>query len=204
MQTTGLKIVTLVTLAASLSGCGVIMGPDLATRPSPFHGAVTMTDDEGHQVAALTPSDQGDTAVVDFSGVNGKPVSFKANITYRAFVPIVAETNAERRDYWLIGFNASQTADRSYYIVLRYPHAQPLAVHTTAKAELKVLVCDPPKRVAATTPSAQAPADASATSDPILSEGISVCLTEKDAVYAAALDAAKDTDDWTQVTITTP
>ena len=47
---------------------------------------------------------------------------YMAGVTYRAFTPVIAETNAERRDYWIVGMNASRTKDRSVYTLLRFPH----------------------------------------------------------------------------------
>ena len=52
---------------------------------------------------------------------------YMAGVTYRPFTPIVAETNAERHDYWIVGMNASRTRDRSTYAILRFPHGLNLA-----------------------------------------------------------------------------
>ena len=66
-----------------------------------------------------------------------------AGVSYSHFVPIIAETNAEARDYWLIGLNMTRTPDRSVYILLRYPHG--LDIHPGLSSdvfEYLALECD--------------------------------------------------------------
>jgi len=68
---------------------------------------------------------------------------FDAGVSYLHLKPIVAETNAEVRDYWLVGLNMTRTKDRSVYILLRYPKALTLTPGTASDAfEYSLLTCD--------------------------------------------------------------
>ncbi len=109
-----------------------VIGPELG-RDGPFTAAreVVMTqtftyygdgvpDSERTRRVTLTHGAQADTGeLINVFTNTEKP--FLAGVTYQAFTPIVAETNADANAYWLIGFNASRTPDRSTYIVLRFP-----------------------------------------------------------------------------------
>ncbi len=75
-----------------------------------------------------------------FEDLGEKP--YAATVTYRAFTPIIAESNAARKDYWLIGLNLTQTPDRSFYAIMRYPHNKALQPGTTRDDfEFRLLDC---------------------------------------------------------------
>lgn len=88
----------------------------------------------------ISASPVGDRAVVKFFYLGDRV--YNASVTYTPFTPIIAETIKDRKDYWLVGFNMSQTPDRSFYAVLRYPHGKPLEPHSTRDDfEMQVLTC---------------------------------------------------------------
>ena len=147
-----MKVVSLVAflafLPAVLSGCSkpasdrfntYIVGPDL-NPAGPFAGTGIVhigappTDGNSASSSAsddlpyldITPNVTGDTGRLARIVVStDKP--FDAGVSYYRFMPVVAETNADARTYWLVGLNLSRTPDRSTYIVLRYPAG--LAIH---------------------------------------------------------------------------
>ncbi|HVZ29335.1 MAG TPA: hypothetical protein VG839_03005 [Asticcacaulis sp.] len=122
-----------------LSGCNnpvfddeSVIGPDLG-RDGPFNAAheVVMTQGftyhtEGMQEVERTrritithgAGADGGVLINVFTNTE-KP--FLAGVSYEAFTPIIAETNDDAKTYWLVGFNASRTPDRSTYMLLRYP-----------------------------------------------------------------------------------
>ena len=53
--------------------------------------------------------------------------TYLAGVTYQRFIPIVAETNAEAKDYWIVALNLTRTPDRSIYTIVRYPHGLAIA-----------------------------------------------------------------------------
>lgn len=137
MKRSGLWSLGVLALVA-LCGCAkpyeneAVIGPDLS-HDGPFKAAhqVVLTQAftyyaTGFPEAArtrritLTPGAQADTAeLINVFTSTEKP--FLAGVSYRTFTPIVAETNDTARTYWLVGFNATRTPDRSTYMVLRYP-----------------------------------------------------------------------------------
>lgn len=114
--------------ARSEFGDQSVVGPDLG-HSGPFDAAhdVTMVNPDDDDSAPsgrrsvtihrATPEDTGQ--VVNLFSNTSKP--FLAGISYLGFTPIVAETNAQARTYWLVGFNLTRTPDRSVYMILRYP-----------------------------------------------------------------------------------
>lgn len=139
----GFSLVLVVACMSLLSACNkAVLGPDLAHRPTPFvaQGLVELSDSSGTTKATITARPDGDAATVQFESLGSKP--YNATLTYRAFVPIIAESNAKKKDYWLVGVNLSKTADRSFYAILRHPSGRPLEPGTTREDfELRVLDC---------------------------------------------------------------
>ena len=137
------SLVLVVACMGLLSACNkAVLGPDLARRPTPFvaEGIVELTDSSGTTQATITARPEADTATVRFSELGSKP--YNAALSYRAFVPIIAESNAAKKDYWLVGVSLARTADRSFYAILRYPSGRPLQPGTTRDDfELRVLDC---------------------------------------------------------------
>lgn len=66
---------------------------------------------------------------------------YLAGVTYHPFTPVVAETNAERKDYWIVGLNLSRTPDRSVYSILRFPHGSAFTPGQTVQVEYLNLGC---------------------------------------------------------------
>jgi hypothetical protein len=130
-----------------------VIGPDLGHR-GPFEAAheVVMTQNftyhaEGLQGVertrriTITPGAQADTGtLINVFTNTEKP--FLAGVSYQAFTPIVAETNDAAKAYWLVGFNASRTPDRSTYMILRYPRDLKIAPGLSSDAfEYVTLAC---------------------------------------------------------------
>ncbi len=119
-------VLSAVVLAASLAACSMFpLGPDLTKSPSPFGDAPTIRfGGDGGQVTEIHHSDAGDTAVLDFSDPGGpRNKSFDAGITW---IP-VANPGDSSHDYWLAGINIFRTADRSAYLLMRYPRGLKIA-----------------------------------------------------------------------------
>ena len=137
-------LVALAFLALSLSGCSLAaMGPDLAKRPTPLidRGAIHIAEREKPADITITADPGGDRATVIFGPLGTEP--YEGDLTFQAFSPVLAETIADRHDYWLVAANLSQTKDRSFYAILRYPHGKPLRPHSVRKDfELRLLTCD--------------------------------------------------------------
>lgn len=66
---------------------------------------------------------------------------YLAGVTYHPFTPVVAETNADRKDYWIVGLNLSRTPDRSVYSILRFPHGSAFTRGQTVQVEYLKLGC---------------------------------------------------------------
>jgi hypothetical protein len=130
-----------------------VIGPDLG-HDGPFNAAheVVMTQDftyhaEGLQGVGrtrridITRGAQADTgSLINVFTNTEKP--FQAGVSYQALTPIVAETNADAKAYWLIGFNSSRTPDRSTYMILRYPRDLTIAPGLSSDAfEYVSLAC---------------------------------------------------------------
>lgn len=112
-------VLSAIVAAAGLSACSMFpVGPDLTRAPSPFGDAplVHFVGSDG-TTTEITHAANGDTAVLDLDPVNnGK--TYEAGITW---LP-VANPGDRDHDYWLAGINIFRTADRSAYLILRYPH----------------------------------------------------------------------------------
>ncbi|MFT3995919.1 MAG: hypothetical protein QM667_00810 [Asticcacaulis sp.] len=67
--------------------------------------------------------------------------SYLAGVTYHPFTPVIAETNAERKDYWLVGLNLSRTPDRSVYSIIRFPHGSTFTAGQSVKVDYLSLGC---------------------------------------------------------------
>ncbi len=118
------RVVIVVGLALALPACSMFpLGPDLARAPTPFGDApvVQLVGDDG-QTTEIRHGDAGDTAVLNFDAVD-KEKTFDAGITW---LPI-SSGGDPAHDYWLGGVNIFRTADRSAYVVLRYPHGLKIA-----------------------------------------------------------------------------
>lgn len=127
----------------SLSGCapkpytndaGItnsVVGPDLSHN-GPFDsvhearlGAGNLAGDNSASTASLprldiTRGSAEDSGTIE-NVIPNSTKPFLAGVTYARFAPIVAETNAESKTYWLVGLNLTRTPDRAIYIMLRYP-----------------------------------------------------------------------------------
>lgn len=119
------------TVLLSLAGCDrhvfndrSVVGPDLSGA-GPFGAAHEVVVSEsfsrdGARSLDIVRGQGGDTAtVVNFFSNTDKP--YMAGVGYWGFTPVVAETNAGAKAYWLAGFNLTRTPDRSVYLILRYP-----------------------------------------------------------------------------------
>jgi hypothetical protein len=129
---------------ASPAWTATIIGPDMQI-PGPFGShTVHLTADEPAATMRIDirPGATPDTAEeATLTGVFSDTKTYLAGVTWHAFTPIVAETNATRMDYWIVGLNLSRTPDRSIYAVLRFPHGADVTT-TGAKVEYALLSCD--------------------------------------------------------------
>ena len=112
----------------------LVVGPDMgAAGPFGARHAV-MTGDSGNKDDKAPPMridihPQGVTEEATLTGVLEGTKPYLAGVTWHEFTPIVAETNAARMDYWLIGLNLTRTPDRSIYGIVRFPHGAALSVN---------------------------------------------------------------------------
>lgn len=110
-----------------------VVGPDLP-RGDPFGGhAAVLTQNwsrDGARSIRFAPGQ--DATVVNFFSNTAKP--YNAGVGAWSFTPIVPETNAEAHHYWLLSFNLTRTADRSNYLILRYPASLELKPGTSSDA----------------------------------------------------------------------
>ncbi len=101
-----------------------VVGPDLGGA-GPFAAAHEIVLNEsfsrdGARSIDIVHGGAADSAtVVNFFSNTDKP--YNAGVGYWGFTPVVAETNAGARAYWLMSFNLTRTPDRSVYLILRYP-----------------------------------------------------------------------------------
>lgn len=106
----------------------------LSDRPDGDDAVVTRLD-----ITRADPEDHG--VAINIASNTTKP--FDAGISYLHLRPVVAETNADAREYWLIGLNLSRTKDRSVYMLLRYPASLTLTPGIDSDAfEYMPLTCD--------------------------------------------------------------
>ena len=148
-----LTVLVLLGAVSGLSACSpkgshgadftdAVVGPDLGKagpfaqahevlldQPSPASGS-SAPDAEPLMHIDIVPSPAGDSATLVHVVSDTKP--YLAGGTYHAFLPIVAETNARQKDYWIVGLNLTRTPDRSIYTVLRFPHGQSFAPGTSS------------------------------------------------------------------------
>jgi len=141
---------------AALAGCearptlyDTVLGIDLGHH-GPFDSARQVTlseistekDSPSLPRLEITRGESEDSGVVENILSNStKPLL--AGVSYSSFKPIIAETNAEARDYWLVGLNMTRTPDRSVYILLRYPHGLDIRPGLSSDAfEYLTLECD--------------------------------------------------------------
>ena len=134
-------ILALASLA--LGGCqrpvtlwgNLVVGPDMdaagpfAARHIMLSGDGGDADDKGESGTAMRIDiRRGITDDAVLTGVLEGTKPYNAGVTWHALAPIVAEPNATRMDYWLVGLNLTRTPDRSVYGILRFPHgADPAA-----------------------------------------------------------------------------
>ncbi|EGF93323.1 hypothetical protein ABI_17630 [Asticcacaulis biprosthecium C19] len=142
-----MKHLALVLVAAlALTGCNKVfddqsvVGPDLS-GDGPFEGAaeVVMTEpfridgrDKTRHITIKPRAGEDAGTVINLTSNTEKP--FNAGVTWHAFTPIVAETNADARTYWLMGFNLTRTPDRAVYMIVRYPRGLELKSGLTSDA----------------------------------------------------------------------
>ncbi|MFT4090032.1 MAG: hypothetical protein QM645_04820 [Asticcacaulis sp.] len=138
-------------LLLSLTACAKpvysdkVVGPDMAPE-GPFgdFNQVRLTPPNDPSGKALhiqiTKSPQEDVATLTRVLSETKP--YLAGVTYHPFIPIVAETNADRKDYWIVGLNLTRTPDRSIYTVIRFPHGLEMEKGVVHTIEYKELSCD--------------------------------------------------------------
>lgn len=142
---------TLGFIVLTLSGCSLAaMGPDLSKRPTPLtdRGTVRIVEVDKAIDATITTDPRGDRATVIFAPLGKQP--YQGDLTFQPFSPLIAETIADRHDYWLVAANLSQTRDRSFYAILRYPQGKPLRPHSTRMDfELRLLTCNAAEKPAA-------------------------------------------------------
>jgi len=146
----------LVVAALSLGGCtkpgtetssawtAMVVGPDMeAQGPFGAHFVHLAAEDGASPMRIdIRPGDAPDAAEdATLTHVISDTKTYLAGVTWHAFTPIVAETNAARMDYWIVGLNLSRTPDRSVYSLLRFPHGTDLAA-AGAKVEYALLSCD--------------------------------------------------------------
>lgn len=141
----GLGTLTILALTGlALAGCGKraawdssIVGPDL-DRDGPWGAAksvvITGPARGGGQDMRITILRGAGYDDARMEHVLSDTKDYMAGVTYHPFKPIVAETNAERRDYWIVAMNATRTKDRSTYTVLRFPHGLTIAPGLTSDA----------------------------------------------------------------------
>lgn len=142
----GAAIVMLV--ASLLAGCTAktindhsVVGPDLP-GDGPFAGAheivITDTRNSGEDAGEIQRIDivhagtQDSATLVNVFGNTSKP--FNAGVGYWSFTPVVAETHAGAETYWLMSFNLTRTADRSVYMIFRFPKEISLAPGSASDA----------------------------------------------------------------------
>lgn len=138
---------------------------------------------------------------------------YLAGVSYHRFTPVIAESNAERKDYWLIGLNLSRTPDRSVYSILRFAQGTNFTPGQSANVEYLSLDCYDLK-VARRPVAAYDPANIEKTFEPEIAPEAGECefnsLTEAYKVTALVLrkydqikhfpDAPKP--DWLPLTVT--
>ncbi len=135
MRFNGFQVFALLSLVLSVCGCTAqgahddsVVGPDLSHN-GPFSAAQdivltgivsTATDAPPPVRITIVRGDHEDVATLENVVSYTKP--YLAGVTYHAFTPIIAETNADQKAYWIIGLNMTRTPDRSIYTILRYPY----------------------------------------------------------------------------------
>ena len=118
----------------------LVVGPDLeSTGPFGNHPVTLAAPDDLSPIRIDIRPGATEEATLTHLISDTKP--YLAGVTWHAFTPIVAETNAMRMDYWIVGLNLSRTPDRSVYSVIRYPHSMDLTA-PGARVEYAVLSCD--------------------------------------------------------------
>ncbi len=124
-----------------------VIGTDLG-HDWPFGAAQSVrladkVDGDGEVVTRLDITRaEGEDRGLAVNIVSNTTKPFDAGISYLHLKPIVAETNAEMHDYWLVGLNMTRTKNRSVYILLRYPSTLAVAPGQDSEAfEYSLLTC---------------------------------------------------------------
>lgn len=133
------KTLFALSLAVILPACSMIaLGPDLSKAPSPFGDAATirLVGDDGNTTEIHHTAD-GDTTTLKFDAVDQEK-TFDGSLTWEPVTS--ADAGDSTHDYWLAGINIFKTADRSAYIVLRYPHGLKIARPMTSDAFESILI----------------------------------------------------------------
>ncbi|MFT4076222.1 MAG: hypothetical protein QM647_11915 [Asticcacaulis sp.] len=140
MRLLSLLLVSTTWLGLALSACSTLpIGPDLAKAPTPFGDAPLIrliTNDPETPPIEIRHTDTGDSAILPVSPMS-KDKPFNATITYYGFT---ANTD-DHQDYWLAGANIFQTADRSAYAVIRYPHGAEFQSGSHTNGEMLIVTC---------------------------------------------------------------
>ena len=118
----------------------LVVGPDLEAK-GPFGNHPVTLQPDGDISSMRIDLRPGASEEATLTHVISDTKPYLAGVTWRAFTPIVAETNATRMDYWIVGMNLSRTPDRSVYSVMRYPHSADLTA-PGAHVEYALLSCD--------------------------------------------------------------
>lgn len=142
MSSRFLKTTVVLALCLAAAGCSKkaatsafedgVVGPDL-DKTGPFASAQQVVlaqppfsgpdaAETNAHLMRITIARQPDEDVATLEHVISDTKTYLAGVTYKPFLPIIAETNVEQKDYWIVGLNASRTPDRSLYTVLRFPH----------------------------------------------------------------------------------
>ncbi len=134
--------------AEEVAMSGTVVGPDM-DKIGPFQTFQRIT------FAAVRAEDtpaESKLMRIELQKRNGEDVatlynllsdhkSYLAGVTYHPFTPVIAETNAERKDYWIVGMNLSRTPDRSVYSVMRFPQGTDFSPGQSPKVEYLKLDC---------------------------------------------------------------
>ena len=140
MRMSDFSFLAIAVFSLGLSGCSFMpLGPDLEKAPTPFGNASTIRlipdvpDSPPIEIKHMT---SGDSALIPVTPMS-KDKPFNAAITYYRFT---ANTD-DNQDYWLAGANIFQTADRSAYVVIRYPHGAQFLSGSDTNAEMLIVSC---------------------------------------------------------------
>jgi len=144
------RLLILAFAALALGGCSrissvwssLVVGPDMDAA-GPFKARhIVLTGQGPTDPPMRIDIRHGAADEATLTGVLDGTKPYLAGVTWHAFIPIVAETNDARMDYWIVGLNLTRTPDRSIYSVLRFPHGTDLSEGQAAPGtEYALLSC---------------------------------------------------------------